>query len=95
MLRQIKNYWRKQMPNIKTVTDRKLPPNLDPAHKASQKKGESGIGHNLKSHAQDFEDFGMGVDTTGRETAQPSNPAKDGAKISGTLPSFLGGRGGY
>jgi hypothetical protein len=83
------------MPNIKTVTDRKLPPNLDPECRASQKKGETGIGHNPKSHAQDFEDFGMGVDTIGRETAQPSNPAKDGAKVSGTLPPFLGHRGGY
>jgi hypothetical protein len=80
------------MPNIKTVNDRKLPPNLDLSHRASQKKGESGIGHNPKSHAEDMQDFGMGVDTTGRVKAQTPDPAKD--KVSG-LPSFLGGRGGY
>jgi hypothetical protein len=83
------------MPNIKTVVDRKLPQNLDPECKRSQAQGSTGSGHNVKSHAQDMEDFAMGVDTAGRETAQPSNPAKDGARVSGTLPSFLGGRGGY
>jgi hypothetical protein len=83
------------MPIIKEVRDRKLPTRLDPECKASQKRGESGIGNNPKSHAQDFEDFAMGVDTAGRETAQPPNPAKDGAKVSGALPSFFGHRGGY
>jgi hypothetical protein len=83
------------MPIIKEVRDRKLPPNLDPECKASQRKGEIGIGHNAKSHAKDMEDFGMAVDTTGREKAQPPDPAKDGGKVSGTLPAFLGRRGEY
>jgi hypothetical protein len=54
VLRQIKNHGRKQMPIVKEVRDRKLPPNLEPECKASQKKGESGIGHKAKSHAHDM-----------------------------------------
>jgi hypothetical protein len=83
------------MPTIKEVRDRKLPSKLDPECKRSQAQGSSGIGHNAKSHAQDLADFAMAADTTGRETAQPPDPAKDGRKVSGALPSFLGGRGGY
>ena len=83
------------MPIIKEVRDRKLPTRLDPECKASQKRGESGIGNNPKSHAQDFEDFGMGVDTAGPADRATTRPAKDDGKVSGTLPSFLGGSGGY
>jgi hypothetical protein len=81
------------MPNIKTVSDRKLPPNLDPECKRSQAQGSSGIGHNKKSYNEDQADFGLAADTTGNVKAQTSEPAKE--KVSGTLPSFLGGRGGY
>lgn len=80
--------------NAKVVNDRKLPTKHDAYSKASQAKGSTGIGHNAKSHAQDMADFGMAVDTTGRATAQTPDPAKDGAKVSGTMPSFLGWRQG-
>ena len=81
------------MPIIKEVRDRKLPPNLDPECKRSQAQGSSEIGHNAKSHAQDMHDFGMAVDTTGREKAQTPDPAKDG--VTGVpMPPFLGHRKG-
>jgi hypothetical protein len=83
------------MPIIKEVRDRKLPPNLDPECKASQEKGHAGIGHNKKSYREDQSDFAMNVDTEGREKAQTPDPAKDRAKVSGTLPTFLSRRGGY
>jgi hypothetical protein len=44
---------------------------------------------------KDMADFGMNVDTTGREKAQTHDPAKDGRKTSGTMPSPLGHREGY
>jgi hypothetical protein len=37
----------------------------------------------------------MNVDTEGREKAQTPDPAKDGTKVSGTMPTFLSRRGGY
>jgi hypothetical protein len=79
------------MPIVKEVRDRKLPPNLEPECKASQKKGESGIGHNAKSHAHDMEDFGMAVDTTGREKANtgPSERRREGF---GNIAVVLGRR---
>jgi hypothetical protein len=83
------------MPIIKTVTDRKLPPNLDAEHKASQERGHVGIGHNKKSYREDQSDFAMNVDTEGREKAQTADPAKNGGKVSGTMPTFLSRRGGY
>ena len=79
------------MPIIKEVIDRKLPTEHNPEHKVSQEKGHIGIGHNKKSHAEHLEDFGMGVDTAGPADRATTQPAKDDGKVSGTLPSFLGG----
>jgi|HubBroStandDraft_6_1064221.scaffolds.fasta_scaffold208596_4 hypothetical protein len=81
--------------NAKVANDRKLPTKLDPECKRSQAQGSSGSGHNQKSYREDQADFAMDVDTEGREKAQTPDPAKEGSKVSGTLPSFLGGRGGY
>jgi len=83
------------MPIIKEVSDRKLPTKHDPEHKASQEKGHIGIGHNKKSHAENHADFGMGIDTAGPADRATTRPAKDGGKVSGTLPAFLGRRGEY
>lgn len=50
---------------IKTVTDRKLPANVDPASIASQKKGSEGIGLNKESFNDSMRDnLNQGVDIT-------------------------------